>query len=59
VIVNNASATYGWPGGIENRFAGEGWTTTTAQAGDHAALERAFGAGEPGRPHAVVALVEA
>jgi len=30
-----------------------------AHAGDHDALERAINAGGPGRPHAVVALVEA
>jgi len=58
VIVNNASATYGWPAGIDTRFAGEGWSTATALASDHDALERAITAGEPGKPHAVVALVE-
>jgi transketolase len=59
VVVNNTSATYGWPGGIDVRFAGEGWTTATARASDHDALERAIEAAEPGRPHAVVALVGA
>ena len=58
VIVNNSSATYGWPAGIDTRFAGEGWSTATALASDHDALERALTAGEPGKPHAVVALVE-
>jgi len=58
VIVNNYSATYGWPEGIDTRFAHEGWSTATALASDHDALERALGAGEPGKPHAVVALVE-
>jgi transketolase len=58
VIVDNSSATYGWPAGIDTRFAGEGWSTATALASDHDALERALTAGEPGKPHAVVALVE-
>jgi transketolase len=58
VVVDNGSATYGWPGGIERRFADEGWTTATALASDHDALERAIEAGLPGRPHAVVALVD-
>ena len=58
VVVNNASATYGWPAGIDTRFAGEGWSTATALASDHDALERAITAAEPGKPHAVVALVE-
>jgi transketolase len=28
VVVDNSSASYGWPGGIETRFAAEGWSTT-------------------------------
>jgi transketolase len=58
IVVDNRSATYGWPDGIAERFALEGWTTVGAHAHDHDALERAILAGEPGRPHAVVALVE-
>jgi transketolase len=59
IVVDNFSATYGWPDGIATRFAGEGWTTASAHASDHDALEAAITAGTPGRPHAVVALVEA
>ena len=59
IVVDNVSATYGWPGGIAERFALEGWTSASAHARDHDALERAIAAGSPGRPHAVVALVEA
>ena len=59
IVVDNFSATYGWPDGIATRFESEGWTTASAHARDHDALERAIDAGEPGRPHAVVALVEA
>jgi transketolase len=59
VIVNNFSATYGWPDGVDTRFASEGWSTASARACDHDALERAIADARPGRPHAVVALVEA
>jgi len=59
IVVDNFSATYGWPDGIAERFALEGWTTASAHARDHDALERALTAGEPGRPHAVIAVVGA
>ena len=59
VAVDNKSASYGWPGGLAARFALEGWSTTTVDGRDHAALERAFAVEHVGRPHAVVALVEA
>ena len=58
VVVDNASATYGWPGGIEARFAIEGWSVRRADGRDHAALEAALTAPHPGRPHLVVAVVE-
>jgi len=57
VVVDNSSATYGWPGGIEARFATEGWSTVRVSGRDHHALEAAFTAPHPGRPHAVVAVV--
>ena len=59
IVVDNFSATYGWPDGIAERFALEGWTTASAHARDHDALERALTAGEPGRPHAGIAVVGA
>jgi transketolase len=58
VVVDNRSATHGWPGGIAARFALEGWSAVTVDGRDHAALEAAFRAGDPGRPRAVVARVE-
>lgn len=58
VVVDNASATHGWSGGIATRFDREGWTTRTVDGRDHDALEAAFAAAHPGRPHAVVAVVE-
>src|SRR5581483_10580526 len=57
VVVDNASATYGWPGGIEARFLGEGWAAERVDGRDHDDLERALRRGVPGRPHAVVAEV--
>lgn len=58
VAVDNASSTYGWPGGLASRFAAEGWSTATVDGRDHAALYEAFAAPHPDRPHAVVARVE-
>lgn len=58
VVVDNRSATLGWPGGIATRFAVEGWTTATVSGRDHDALATAFVSSEPGRPHVVVAEVE-
>ena len=58
VVIDNASATHGWTGGIATRFDREGWTTLTVDGRDHDAIEAAFAAARPGRPHAVVAVVE-
>ena len=57
VAVDNRSSSYGWPGGLASRFALEGWSTTTVDGRDHAALERAFNIDHESRPHAVVAAV--
>lgn len=58
VVVDNSSASQGWPGGIAARFAVEGWSTADVDGRDHDALHRAFTASTGGRPHAVVAHVE-
>ena len=58
VVIDNASANHGWPGGIERRFAIEDWSAVRAGGRDHAALEEAFTAAHPGHPHVVVAEVE-
>ena len=58
VAVDNQSSSYGWPGGLAARFALEGWSNTTVDGRDHAALERALKSAHEGRPHAVVAVVE-
>jgi transketolase len=58
VVIDNGSATQGWPGGLETRFAVEGWSTARADGRDHAALEAAFTAPGSGRPRLVVAEVD-
>lgn len=57
-VVDNQSATHGWPGGIGARFAANGWSTATVDGRDHRALRDALTTPLPGRPHAVVAVVE-
>jgi transketolase len=58
VVVDNASATHGWPGGIQTRFTREGWSAVRVAGRDHAALEAALTAAHPGQPHVVVAVTE-
>lgn len=57
VVVDNNSATYGWPGGIAERFVVEGWSSSAVSGRDHDALESAFSANVSGRPHVVVGMV--
>ena len=58
VVVDNASATHGWQGGIETRFSREGWSALRVDGRDHAAIEAALTADHPGRPHVAVAVTE-
>ncbi|MFC3455861.1 transketolase [Amycolatopsis speibonae] len=58
VVIDNSSATHGWPGGIARRFEIEGWTTRTVDGRDHGALHEAFTTPHPDRPLAVIATVE-
>jgi transketolase len=58
LVVDNSSATHGWPGGIASRFEAAGWSAQTVDGRDHEALYAAFTAPHPGRPRAVVARVE-
>ncbi|MEY9943337.1 transketolase [Kitasatospora sp. GAS1066B] len=58
VVIDNSSATHGWPGGIAARFAAAGWSAVTVDGHDHQALYAAFTTEHPGRPHAVIARVE-
>ena len=57
IVVDNASSTWGWPGGIERRFMVEGWAARTVDGHDHDALRSALTDNDPTRPSAVVATV--
>ncbi|NUT99824.1 MAG: transketolase [Saccharothrix sp.] len=57
VVVDNESGTHGWPGGVAERFAVEGWRTSTVDGRDQRALYEAFTRGHAGRPLVVVARV--
>lgn len=58
IVIDNQSATHGWPGGIASRFTVNGWTARTVDGRDHAAIAEALRAHEKDRPHVVVATVE-
>ena len=58
VVVDNATASHGWPGGIVARFEIEGWASATVDGRDHDALEAALGAAHAGQPAVVAAVVE-
>ena len=55
VAIDNDSSTYHWPGGIEQRFALEGWHAERVNGRDHDALEAALCSEAPGQPRCVVA----
>ncbi len=57
IVIDNQSASHGWPGGIASRFTVNGWTARTVDGRDHDQLETALVAPGPGRPHVVVAKV--
>jgi transketolase len=54
IVVDNDTATYGWPGGIEARFALEGWDAVRVDGRDHDALEAELSY-VGGRPRCIVA----
>ena len=58
IVVDNNSAEYGWPNGIERRFVLEGWAAQRVDGRDHEALEAAL-LPDPGatRPRCVVTKV--
>ena len=56
VVVDNGSASHGWPGGIADRFAREDWDARTVDGHDRRALVEALGR-RTDRPSAVVAVV--
>ncbi|MEU7826598.1 transketolase [Catellatospora sp. NPDC049133] len=58
IVIDNRSASHGWPGGIASRFAVHGWTAVTVDGRDHDAVEAGLGQAREGAPHVVVAVVE-
>ncbi len=54
VVVDNTSASLGWPGGIASRFTAEGWVTRDVDAADRPALVTALRATDRTAPTVVV-----
>lgn len=57
IVLDNRSATHGWPGGAASRFTVNGWTAATVDGRDHDALHTALTGHDHHRPHVVVAAV--
>jgi transketolase len=55
IVIDNQSATHGWPGGIAARFIG--WSDSTVDGRDQTAIELALADRDRDRPHVVVAHV--
>jgi transketolase len=55
IVVDNASATHGWPGGIASRFTVNGWDASDVDGHDRDAIEQALRRDDPQRPYAVIA----
>jgi transketolase len=58
IIIDNASSTHGWSGGIATRFEREGWSTAVVDGRHHDDIAHAQNMPHPDRPHAVVAMVK-
>ena len=56
IVIDNRSATHGWPGGIAARFIG--WSVSTVDGRDRDGIERALADRDRDRPHVVIASVE-
>jgi transketolase len=55
IVIDNQSATHGWPGGIAARFIG--WSVSLVDGRDRTAIELALADRHRDRPHVVVAHV--
>jgi transketolase len=55
IVIDNRSATHGWPGGIAARFIG--WTVSLVDGRDQNAIELALADRDRDRPHVVIATV--
>ncbi len=58
IVIDNSSASHGWPGGIAARFEVEGWTSATVDGRDHEEIETGLLDRKPDLPHVLVATVE-
>jgi transketolase len=58
VVVDNQSATHGWPGGIAGRFTVNDWTASDVDGRDRDAIEKGVRAFDGARPHVVIARTE-
>lgn len=58
IVVDNQSASHGWPGGIASRFAVHGWSDVTVDGRDHDAIAGGLAQATGDRPHVLVARVE-
>jgi transketolase len=56
IVVDNQSATHGWPGGIAGRF--HGWTSSVVDGRSHDDIEKGLRAQTDSAPHVVVGVVE-
>jgi transketolase len=59
VVVDNGSARHGWPGGIAQRFTGEGWCGATVDGSRQDDILAALHVPTDDRPRAVVCLIGA
>ncbi len=57
VVIDNGTATHGWPGGLAPRFGVEGWHAQTVDGRDHGELERTLAHPRTGVPHVVIAQI--
>jgi transketolase len=56
IVIDNQSATHGWPGGIAARFLG--WTSVVVDGRDHEQIEQALRTRHADRPNVVIANVD-
>lgn len=58
IVLDNGSASHGWPGGIASRFTAQGWTATEVDGRDHDAIEAGLRGHDGTAPHAVIAFAQ-
>jgi transketolase len=58
IVMDNGSSTHVWPGGIEARFEGEGWSSSVVDGRDHEDIKTGLLQPHSGQPHVLVAKVE-